>query len=107
LHKFGHSVVIDVDLLTNLKNVKRITVPLVQEYHRSGIPTFREAQTGLWSRYDPSISLTRRLSENPKLVWEWYKWRQELILTSKPNPAHFAIAAIERFVLTLPDYTEY
>jgi NAD-dependent deacetylase len=29
-------------------------------------------------------------------VWEWYNWRRELIATKKPNPAHDAIAELER-----------
>jgi NAD-dependent deacetylase len=69
----------------------------------SGIPTFREAQTGLWSRYNPvELASPEAFQRNPRLVWEWYKWRQELILGSKPNPAHIAIANME---MSVPQFT--
>src|SRR5690606_19693479 len=32
---------------------------------------------------------------NPKLVWEWYAWRRALVADAKPNPGHFALAAME------------
>lgn len=61
----------------------------------SGIPTFRQAQTGLWSRYNPEELATRlAFQRNPRLVWEWYSWRRELIERAKPNPAHFALVAL-------------
>jgi NAD-dependent deacetylase len=31
-------------------------------------------------------------------VWNWYAWRRKLIRGVQPNPAHFAIARLERFV---------
>jgi NAD-dependent deacetylase len=31
-------------------------------------------------------------------VWEWYNWRRELIATKSPNPAHVALAELERRV---------
>ena len=44
----------------------------------SGIPTFREAQTGLWAQYDPSeLATPDAFRRNPKLVWEWYAWRRD------------------------------
>jgi NAD-dependent deacetylase len=62
----------------------------------SGIPTFREAQTGLWEQYDPEeLATPRAFSTNPELVWEWYQWRQEIVNRSKPNPGHFALAQME------------
>ena len=29
-------------------------------------------------------------------MWEWYNWRRELIATKRPNPAHDAVAQMER-----------
>lgn len=34
---------------------------------------------------------------NPKIVWEWYSWRRELMAKVKPNPGHYAIREMERF----------
>jgi len=59
----------------------------------SGIPTFREAQTGLWAQYDPEELATRNaFRRHPQLVWAWYNWRRELVRRASPNPGHFALA---------------
>jgi NAD-dependent deacetylase len=63
----------------------------------SGVPTFREAQTGLWAQYDPQKLATPQAFRNdPELVWEWYAWRRKLIAKAAPNPAHRALAELER-----------
>ncbi len=63
----------------------------------SGIPTFREAQTGLWARYDPqALASPEALARNPGLVWAWYTWRRSLVQQAQPNAAHHALAAMER-----------
>ncbi|UCE30642.1 MAG: NAD-dependent deacylase [Burkholderiales bacterium] len=62
----------------------------------SGIPTFRDALTGLWAEYDPETLATEAgFRANPSLVWDWYASRRERIGQAEPNPAHRAIAAIE------------
>lgn len=63
----------------------------------SGIPTFRDALTGLWAQYDPTRLATREAFEqNPKLVWDFYQFRRDLMRPAQPNPAHFALAALEQ-----------
>lgn len=63
----------------------------------SGVPTFREAQTGLWARYDPQqLATPGAFVANPQLVWDWYCWRRELIATAEPNAGHVALAAIAK-----------
>jgi NAD-dependent deacetylase len=63
----------------------------------SGVPTFREAQTGLWARYDPQqLATPGAYVDNPQLVWDWYCWRRELIAIAEPNPGHVALAAIAK-----------
>ncbi len=63
----------------------------------SGIPTFREAQTGLWARYDPqTLASPEALARNPGLVWSWYTWRRNLVRQAAPNAGHQALAAMER-----------
>jgi NAD-dependent deacetylase len=62
----------------------------------SGVPTFREAQTGLWSRYDPEdLATPQAYRRDPRLVWEWYAWRRELVAKASPNPGHLALASLE------------
>ena len=61
----------------------------------SGIPTFREAQTGLWAQYRPEdLATPEAFERNPKLVWDWYAWRRELVEQSRPNAGHFALVQI-------------
>ena len=59
----------------------------------SGIPTFREAQTGLWAQYDPEeLATPEAFSRNPELIWQWYDWRRRLIADSTPNSGHTSLA---------------
>lgn len=63
----------------------------------SGVPTFRDAQTGLWAQYNPEdLATPRAFQRNPRLVWEWYDWRRKLVANAEPNPAHFALAEMEK-----------
>ncbi len=67
----------------------------------SGIPTFRDAQTGLWASYDPQDLATREgFTQNPKLVWDWYDSRRNTVWDTTPNPAHQAIAELETLIET-------
>jgi NAD-dependent protein deacetylase/lipoamidase len=69
----------------------------------SGVPTFREAQTGLWERYDPQrLATPEAFARDPRLVWEWYEWRRTLVAEAEPNPGHRALAELER---RIPDFT--
>ena len=62
----------------------------------SGIPTFREAQTGLWAKYNPEeLATPQAFKVNPILVLNWYKWRRMIVYKSNPNPGHFALAKME------------
>jgi NAD-dependent deacetylase len=62
----------------------------------SGIPDFRSA-TGLWASFDPleygSIDAFRR---DPVKVWSFYKPRIAMLTEAEPNPAHLALAELER-----------
>ncbi len=65
----------------------------------SGIPTFRDAQTGLWARYNPEeLATPEAFRRNPRLVWDWYAWRRQLVSQAEPNPGHLALARLERLV---------
>ena len=62
----------------------------------SGVPTFRGAD-GLWRHYRAEdLATPEAFARDPRLVWEWYNWRRELIATKRPNPAHDAVAEMER-----------
>jgi NAD-dependent deacetylase len=93
------------DLLEALRKKKRIVVLSGAGVSKeSGIPTFREAQTGLWAKYNPTeLATPQAFQRNPRLVWQWYRWRRGLISQAVPNPGHFALvdmeARIQDFVL--------
>jgi NAD-dependent protein deacetylase/lipoamidase len=58
----------------------------------SGIPTFRGPH-GLWRNFRAEdLATPEAFDRDPKLVWEWYEWRRELIRRAQPNAAHTAIA---------------
>jgi NAD-dependent deacetylase len=61
----------------------------------SGVPTFRDAQTGLWAKYRPEeLATPQAFRRDPKLVWEWYAWRRELVANAQPNAGHYALAQL-------------
>jgi len=73
----------------------------------SGIPTFRDAQTGLWAKYDPTqLATPEAFARNPKLVWEWYEWRRALRHDTQPNAGHYALAALAKHVPRLVVITQ-
>jgi NAD-dependent deacetylase len=64
----------------------------------SNIPTFR-GPGGLWREFRAEdLATPEAFERDPKLVWEWYEWRRQLIAKAEPNPGHYAIAALERMV---------
>jgi len=63
----------------------------------SGVPTFREAQSGLWARFDPlELATPEAFLRDPAFVWRWYRWRRELVAAVEPNAGHYALAALAR-----------
>ena len=65
----------------------------------SGVPTFRDAQTGLWAQFDPlELATPDAFRCNPKLVWDWYAWRRKLVAKAEPNAGHRALVVLENRV---------
>ncbi|MEU5843109.1 NAD-dependent deacylase [Rhodococcus sp. NPDC047139] len=59
----------------------------------SGVPTFRDAQTGLWENFDASALATPEAwADDPATVWAWYQWRVALVRRVQPNAGHRALA---------------
>jgi NAD-dependent deacetylase len=62
----------------------------------SGIPTFR-GPDGLWKNFRPeSLATPEAFERDPKLVWEWYDWRRQVLSSKKPNRAHEVLSAWSR-----------
>jgi NAD-dependent deacetylase len=73
----------------------------------SGIPTFRDALTGLWARYRPEdLATPEAFARDPALVWSWYEWRHGLVARAEPNSAHRALARLESLVARLTLVTQ-
>jgi NAD-dependent deacetylase len=66
----------------------------------SGIPTFRDAMTGLWARFRPEdLATPEAFHRDPRTVWEWYAWRRARVGEARPNAGHAALARLERAAL--------
>ncbi|MEU4381354.1 SIR2 family NAD-dependent protein deacylase [Micromonospora echinofusca] len=62
----------------------------------SGVPTFRDALTGLWRSFDARrLATPEAFRDDPALVWGWYEWRRATVGRARPNAGHVAVAAIE------------
>jgi NAD-dependent deacetylase len=85
-------------LIERLHDAKRVCVLTGAGVSaESGVPTFRDAQTGLWAKYRPEdLATPSAFRRNPRLVWEWYEWRRQLVAGAKPNPAHLTLAKMEK-----------
>jgi NAD-dependent protein deacetylase/lipoamidase len=58
----------------------------------SGVPTFR-GTGGLWKHYRAEdLATPQAFARDPRLVWEWYGWRRDLVSRCTPNAAHHALA---------------
>jgi NAD-dependent deacetylase len=63
----------------------------------SGIPTFRDALSGLWSRFDPAqLASEEGFRADPPMVWDWYAERRDALHRVQPNAGHLALGAFER-----------
>jgi NAD-dependent deacetylase len=73
----------------------------------SGVPTFRDAQTGLWAKYRAEeLATPEAFLENPRLVWDWYVWRRQLTARAQPNPGHFALVELAERIAELTLVTQ-
>ncbi|MEO0575272.1 MAG: NAD-dependent deacylase [Pseudomonadota bacterium] len=61
----------------------------------SGVPTFRDAHTGLWSQYKPeALATPDAFVQDPLTAWNWYQWRRELVAATTPNAGHHALVTL-------------
>ena len=62
----------------------------------SGLPTFRDAD-GLWEGHDPmQVATPEAYDDDPALVHRFYDQRRAALARVAPNPAHEALARLER-----------
>ncbi|MGE8320247.1 MAG: SIR2 family NAD-dependent protein deacylase [Comamonas sp.] len=59
----------------------------------SGVPTFRDAQTGYWAQFRAEdMASEPGFLAHPGRVWRWYQYRRELVAAVQPNAGHLALA---------------
>lgn len=88
------------DLVRLLRSIQRVAVLTGAGVSKeSGLPTFRDAESGLWAQYRPEdLATPQAFERNPQLVWEWYAARRLKAGEVQPNPGHYALAEMERHV---------
>ena len=86
------------DLATRAGQARRVAVLTGAGISaESGVPTFRDAQTGVWARFDPmQLATPEAFARDPERVWDWYAWRRELVGRAEPNAGHLALARWEQ-----------
>lgn len=93
----NEAIVALADVLRGARHVAVLTGAGVSA--ESGLPTFRDPLTGLWSRYRPEdLATPDAFARDPELVWSWYGHRRDAARAASPNAAHLAIARLEALV---------
>ncbi len=84
-------------LISTLRGAEHITVFTGAGISaESGVPTFR-GDDGLWKKFKPEeLANFDAFIRNPKLVWEWYRYRKQVLANVKPNAGHYALADMEQ-----------
>lgn len=83
-----------IDALRRARHVAVLTGAGVSA--ESGVPTFRDAQTGLWAQFRPEdLATPEAFARNPPMVWEWYMTRRAAVAKVSPNPGHLALAQLQ------------
>lgn len=63
----------------------------------SGIPDFRSAGTGLWSHDEPlEVASLTTFRTHPEKFFRWFRPLAGQIYFAEPNPAHYALAKLEK-----------
>ncbi len=86
-----------IDVLRKARSIAVLTGAGISA--ESNVPTFRDAQTGLWASFKPEeLATPEAFLRNPKMVWEWYAYRREMVQHVAPNPGHLALVNMEKHV---------
>jgi NAD-dependent deacetylase len=95
-------------LLTRLGEARHVTVLTGAGMSaESGIPTFRDAQSGMWAKYRAEDLATPEAFEaDPERVWQWYEQRREKVRSARPHPGHHALVALDSLVAGMSVITQ-
>jgi NAD-dependent deacetylase len=73
----------------------------------SGVPTFRDAQTGMWAQYRPEdLATPEAFNRNPTRVWRWYEERRASVRAAQPHAGHFALVQLAKLLPSLTIATQ-
>jgi NAD-dependent deacetylase len=99
---------VPVDVINGLLSVQRMVVLSGSGMSaESGIPTFRDALTGLWSRYRPEeLATPEAFARDPARVWSWYESRRCRVAAARPHAGHAALVRLEALVGELAVVTQ-
>ena len=82
------------EILKNARRIVALTGAGISA--ESGVPTFR-GSGGLWRQYRAQqLATPAAFNSNPALIWQFYAYRRELVLSKQPNAAHYALARAEQ-----------
>ena len=86
-------------LITLLRNARKVLVLTGAGMSaESGVPTFRDAQTGLWTKYRPQdLATPEAFRDHPQTVWDWYVERRDKIRKVNPHAGHAALVELEQY----------
>ena len=95
-------------LIDSLRKAERVVVFTgAGASAESGIPTFRDGQSGLWERFDVSeLATSWAYRRDPSLVWGWYEWRRAAVQRAEPNAGHRAISEMAEHIRHLTLITQ-
>jgi NAD-dependent deacetylase len=85
-------------LLARLRDASAVTVLTGAGISaESGVPTFR-GKDGLWQNYKvEELATVQAFQKNPRLFWQFYNWRRQVLHDIKPNLGHYALVDFERY----------
>jgi NAD-dependent deacetylase len=95
-------------LLTRLGEAHHVTVLTGAGMSaESGIPTFRDALAGLWTKFRAQdLATPEAFESNPERVWRWYQERRENVRSARPHSGHHALVMLESLVPGLSVITQ-
>jgi NAD-dependent deacetylase len=89
--------IVPAALAASLRDARRVVVLTGAGVSaESGIPTFRDASSGLWSTVDvTAVASPAGFRRDPLRVWSWYAERRRAMDAAAPNAGHRALARLE------------
>ena len=96
------------NLISTLQNARHLLILTGAGMSaESGVPTFRDAQSGLWQKYRPEdLATPEAFRRDPQTVWDWYTERRRNIRAVKPHAGHFALVELAAYFETFQIVTQ-